>query len=130
MRLIGHLESEASARTFADFLYVQGIQNQIEFSKGEGWALWINEEEKIEGATELFSRFRENPDDPKYRTEATRAGALRDEQSKSDEAWRKRLQNRRQLFRPLTGVWFRPVNICVDRDQCGCFFTLALWRQL
>jgi len=31
MRVIGHLEKESQARTFADFLYVQGIDNQLDF---------------------------------------------------------------------------------------------------
>ncbi len=30
MRLIGHLQSESVARTFSDYLYVQGIKSQIE----------------------------------------------------------------------------------------------------
>jgi hypothetical protein len=47
MRLIGNLETEASARTFGDFLFVRGVENQIEFIKGEGWGIWINEEEQI-----------------------------------------------------------------------------------
>jgi len=110
MRLIGYLESETSARTFGDFLYVQGIENQVEFSKGDGWAVWINEEEQIENATKLLVDFREKPDDPKYRTEATRAETLRGEKEKSEEEWRKRLRNRRHLFRPLTGYGFGPLT--------------------
>ena len=110
MRLIGHLESEASARTFGDFLFVQGVENQIEFIKGEGWGIWINEEEQIAGASRLLSGFRENPDDPKYYTGATRAETLRAERAKSEEAWRKRLRNRRHLFRPLTGYGFGPLT--------------------
>ena len=110
MRLIGHLESEASARTFGDFLFVQGVENQIEFIQGEGWGIWINEEEQIAGASRLLSSFRENPDDPKYHAEATRAETLRAEHAKSEEAWRNRLRNRRHLFRPLTGYGFGPLT--------------------
>jgi GlpG protein len=110
MRLIGYLENETSARTFGDFLYVQGIENQIEFSKGDGWAIWINEEEQIENASKLLVGFREKPNDPKYQTEATRAGDLRAEKEKSEEAWRKQLRNRRHLFRPLTGYGFGPLT--------------------
>jgi len=110
MRLIGHLESEASARTFGDFLFVQGVESQIEFIKGEGWGIWINEEEQIAGASRLLTSFRENPDDPKYHTEATRAETLRAERAKSEEAWRNRLRNRRHLFRPLTGYGFGPLT--------------------
>ena len=30
MRMIGHVESEPLAQTFSDYLYVQGIKNQVE----------------------------------------------------------------------------------------------------
>src|SRR5438445_5657571 len=110
MRLIGHLESESSARTFGDFLFVQGIENQIEFDKGEGWGVWVNEEEQLESASNLLSGFRRNPTDPKYQSQATNAETLRAERAKSDEAWRKRLRNRRHLFRPLTVYGFGPLT--------------------
>src|SRR5437016_7332886 len=106
MRLIGHLETESSARTFGDFLFVQGVENQLEFSKGEGWGIWIKEEEKIQSAAKLLASFLENPSDPKYQQQATNAEALRAERAKSEEAWRNRLRNRRHLFRPLTGYGF------------------------
>ena len=40
MRLIGHIEEESAAHLFADFLYVQGIENQIE-KEPDGWGIWI-----------------------------------------------------------------------------------------
>ena len=122
MRLIGHLESEASARTFGDFLFVQGVESQIEFIKGEGWGIWINEEEQIAGASRLLTSFRENPDDPKYHTEATRAETLRAERAKSEEAWRNRLRNRRHLFRPLTGYGFGPLTFAFIAISVAVFF--------
>src|SRR5712692_3923377 len=121
MRLIGHLESEASARTFGDFLFVQGVENQIEFIQGEGWGIWINEEEQIAGASRLLSSFRENPDDPKYHAEATRAETLRAERAKSEEAWRNRLRNRRHLFRPLTGYGFGPLTFVLIAVSVAVF---------
>jgi len=118
MRLIGHLESESNARVFGDFLFVQGIENEIEFSRDEGWGVWVNEEEKIETASKLLVDYRNNPADPKYQQQATNAEALRAERARSDEAWRKHLRNRRHLFRPLTGYGFGPLTfvlivICV-----------------
>src|SRR5437660_1939291 len=110
MRLIGHLESESTARTFGDFLFVQGVENQIEFIKGEGWGIWINEEEQIASASALLSDFRKNPDDPKYHKQATKAETLRAERAKSEEVWRNRLRNRRHLFRPLTVYGFGPLT--------------------
>src|SRR6266571_4683104 len=103
MRLIGHLENETRARAFGDYLYVQGIENEIEFTKEQGWGIWVNEEEKLETAMKLLVAFRENPADAKYEAEGKSAATLRAQKAKNEEAWRDRLRTRRHLFRPLTG---------------------------
>ena len=130
MRLIGHLESESSARTFGDFLYVQGIENQVEFMKGEGWGVWVNEEERIESASKLLSGFRENPADPKYQTAAKSAEELRAERARSEEAWRKRLRNRRHLFRPLTGYGFGPLTFVLIAISVVVFLRSSFGNNL
>jgi len=121
MRLIGHVDNETSARTFGDYLYVQGVENQIEFSKGEGWAIWVNEEEKLEAATKLLTAFRQNPTDPKYAGKARSAPGLREERAKGEEAWRNRLRNRRHLFQPLTGYGFGPLTFVLIAVSVGVF---------
>src|SRR5258708_40176021 len=108
MRLIGHLESEASAQIFSDYLYAQGIEKQIEFTNGEGWEIWANEEEKIESASKLLVEFRKNHSVPKYQEQDMAAVGLRGERARSEAAWRKRIKNSRHLFRPLTGYQVRP----------------------
>ena len=130
MRLIGHLESESSARTFGDFLFVQGIENEIEFIKGEGWGIWIKEEEQIGDAFRLLSDFSNNPNDPKYRTEATNAEKLRAERVKDEESWRKRLRNRRHLFRPLTGYGFGPLTFVFIAISVVVFMRSQFGRNL
>lgn len=111
MRVIGHLANESSARTFGDCLYVQGIENQVEFQKGEGWAIWVNDEDKIESAVKLLAAYRENPADPKYESQARGAAELRERQEKRDAVYRKKLRDRRQLFRPLTAYGFGPLTL-------------------
>src|SRR6266511_3501207 len=54
MRLIGHLPSETSATTFSDYLYVQGITNEVEAEK-EGWAIWIHSEDECSQAKEMLA---------------------------------------------------------------------------
>ena len=56
MRLIGHLPNETSATTFSDYLYVEGITNEVEAEK-EGWAVWIHSEDEWTKAIELLSAF-------------------------------------------------------------------------
>src|SRR6266446_2984149 len=110
MRLIGHVPQEANARTFADYLYSQGIRNQTEPEQGQGWAVWIQDEDQIERATQMLTAFCENPADPKYETHARSAAQLRAKEQKDEEAYRKKLRNRRHLFRPLTAYGFGPLT--------------------
>ena len=113
MRVIGYLADETAARTFGDYLYVQGIENQVELHKPDGWAVWVKDEDKIESATSLLDVFRHNPADPKYRAHAKDASALREKEEKSEAAWRQKLRDRRQLFRPLTAYGFGPLTFAL-----------------
>jgi GlpG protein len=109
--MIGHLADEKAARTFADYLYVQKIESHLDYEKPDGWGIWINDEDRIEEAARLLTAFRANPADPKYRAEAKSAAELRAEAEKGEEAYRKKLRDRRQLFRPLTAYGFGPLTL-------------------
>jgi len=122
MRLIGHLAEEISARAFADYLYVQGIENQLDHDKNDGWGIWISDEDKIARANELLNDFRKNPSDPKYIKEAKSAEELRAKEEKDQETYRKRLHNRRHLFRPLTAYGFGPVTFVMIAISVVVFF--------
>ena len=110
MRLIGHLAEEKSARIFTDYLYVQKIESHIEFEKTDGWGVWINDEDKLKEAARLLTAFRLNPADPKYRAEANSASELRAEAEKDEAKYRKKVSDRRHLFRPLRDYGFGPLT--------------------
>jgi GlpG protein len=110
MRLIGHLADEPAARTFADYLCVQGIENQIEFHKEEGWAVWINDEDKIQRATSLLEVFRQNPTDPKYPAAGKGAAVLRAKEEKREAICRKKPHHPWQLLLPLRAYGFGPLT--------------------
>jgi len=110
MRLIGHLPDEPAARAFAGYLYVQGIENQIEFHKEEGWAVWINDEDKIENAASLLEAFRRHPTDPQYRAAEKSAAKSREQREKGEATFRKKVRDRSQLFRPLAAYGFGPLT--------------------
>lgn len=110
MRLIGHLTDESSARAFADYLYVQGIENQLEQDSKDGWGIWISDEDKITCASDLLTRFRQNPTDPKYAKEGKGAAELRAQEQKDQDSYRKKLRDRRHLFKPLTPYSFGPLT--------------------
>src|SRR5690349_18842193 len=112
MRLIGQLTTEASARTFGDYLYVQGIENRVE-NHENGWAIWVNDEDQLAGAARLLESYRANPADPKFQSQARSADNLRAGEEKRQEAYRKRLRDRRHLFRPLTAYGFGPLTFAL-----------------
>jgi GlpG protein len=98
MRLIGHLPNETSASTFSDYLYVEGITNEVEVEK-DGWAVWIHSEDEWTKAKELLLAFLGNPGDPRFRKQAGRARELRRKAAAEVEEMDDRVQDRTKVFR-------------------------------
>jgi GlpG protein len=121
MRLIGHLTTESGARLFGDYLYAQGIENRVEPQGAEGWAIWVVDEDKLENAASLLAEYRLKPDAPEYQAQAKSAAALRAEQAKDQEAYRRRLRSRRQLFRPLAAYGFGPLTFVLIAASVAVF---------
>ena len=109
MRTIGHLEGESKARAFGDYLFAQGMENQIEEDK-EGWAIWIHEEEHLDRAKAELIEYRANPANPKYQQAARVATDLREKKKQDQADYENRLKKRRHLFRPMTAYGFGPVT--------------------
>src|SRR5437016_4399303 len=122
MRLIGHLADESAARTFADYLYVEGIENQLEHEAKDGWGVWVSEEDKLGRATELLSAFRANPQSPEFRERAKAAAGLRANKAKGETEYRSKLKSRRHLFRPLTPYGFGPLTFVLIVASVAVFF--------
>lgn len=104
MRIIGHLETDKDARTFADFLYVQGVENETELD-GQQWAIWVHADDQIPTAAKWLEEFRAHPDDPRFLA-GSPAGKLRAQARAEDAAYRKRLVPARRLFPGLAGYRF------------------------
>jgi GlpG protein len=121
MRLIGHLADETAARRFGDYLYVQGIDNEVEEQPSQGWAVWINDEDKINGAALMLQRFRTDPGDPKYAGMTKEAAQLRAQGEESEAAHRKKLRHRRDLFRPMTSYGFGPLTFALIAASVAVF---------
>ena len=130
MRLIGHLANEASARTFADYLVVQGIENRIEFETEGGWAVWVSDEDKLQKAGSLLDAFRQNPSASRFQAEAKGATKVRAEQENDETAYRKRVRDRRHLFRPVTGYGFGFVTYGLIVVSVAVFLLSNLGEQV
>ncbi len=123
MRMIGLLDGEANAKTFSDYLYAEGIENQVEADKEGAWAVWIHAEEQLDRAKALLAGFRANPDAAKIQSSLKVARDLRDQKQKDQDAYEKRLKSRRHLFRPLRGYGFGPLTFVLI---CMCVVVFVL----
>lgn len=118
MRLIGYLQNESDARTFSDFLYVQGIKNNIEAESEGHWAVWIHGEDEISPARSLLQKYLENPKNPDYHEAAKQAHQQREQEEQRDSEAEKRHFDTRRIFRArgpfgVGPVTFALLSICV-----------------
>jgi GlpG protein len=128
--MIGHLPDEASARTFGDYLLVQGMENQLEHDGGQGWAVWIRDEDKLAAAGAALAEFTRNPKDPRYQAQGRSAGQVRAQAEKDQVAYEKRLKSRRHLFRPLTEYGFGLVTFILIAFSVAVFVLSSFGREL
>lgn len=110
MRLIGHLPSEASAATFSDFLYVQGITNSVESEK-EGWGVWIHSEDELAKARDLLRAYVGNPQDPQFHRQARQARELKQQEVQEEVAAEQRVFGRQQVFRSVLPFAAGPLTL-------------------
>lgn len=101
MRQIGHLENEVAARTFGNFLYVQGVENEVEADAPQGWAVWIHSEDELERAAKLLAEFRADPANPRYRLTAAGADELRALAEKERAAYARKSASGREIVQTL-----------------------------
>jgi GlpG protein len=120
MRVIGHLDNDKDARTFGDFLYVQGIENEAE-RDGERWALWVHSDDHIPDASKLLQEFRANPKDPRFQA-GSPAEKLREQAKAEDATYRKRVVRGRKLFPGLTSYGFGIVSYALIVGSVIVFF--------
>jgi GlpG protein len=110
MRMIGNLSDEAQARNFRDFLYVQGIDNQVETDKDGTWSIWVHSEEDLERAKSLLAQYQQNPADAKFQNNSKAAEELREQKRQEQASYEKRVKERRQLFQPMAAYGFGTVT--------------------
>lgn len=98
MRIIGQLPDEPKAKRFADFLFVSGIENQIEGEAEGRWSIWVYDEERLDEARRLLERYQSNPADPKIGRLAQQAESLRSQQIQEKLHYQKKVHEARQLL--------------------------------
>ncbi len=88
MRTIGNLESEGTANRFGDYLYVQGIENQMERDDDGTYSIWVLDEDHRARASELLQRFRAAPEAAEFQTAASAARQQRTHAARAESSRR------------------------------------------
>jgi GlpG protein len=127
MRMIGHLGNEAHARLFSDYLYAQGVENQVEPDRDGSWAVWVHAEEELEHATRQLHHFLQQPGDEKYRHAQDLAQDRRAEQQKLEAAAQKRQFDRTRLMpKRIYGIGITTLSLIV----ISVVLSFLFWSEL
>lgn len=113
MRSIGTIPPTLDAERFSDFLHAQGMPNMVEeTAPGEKWLVWVDNDDHLERAKGELDAFLANPEDSKYAGASKAANALRQQQSKKEQKWRKRFVDVRTSWGSAK-QWNCPVTIAL-----------------
>jgi len=98
------MDNETEARRLGDYLYAQGIPNDVDEDEGE-WTIWIHDDDQLTAAEAELNAFHSNPADIKYAKTSGTADRLHKEQAEEDKAVAKRqVDVRTQVFGQPTGA--------------------------
>ena len=91
MRSIGEISSESDAKLFGDYLYVEGIANDIDEEGGE-WTIWVHDDDQLDAASAALEKFIDDPANATFQKKSAKADRLR-----KQEAIEERMARQRQV---------------------------------
>jgi len=98
MRQIGNLPDEVLARKFSDYLYVKGIENEVDPSSDGSWTVWVLSDDKLADAAAKLEIYRNSPNLPEYDEDASQAESRRKLKEEENEKFRKKVYDRDRIF--------------------------------
>ncbi len=98
MRPIGRLPDEGQARRCGDFLYAQGIENQVDPDRHGGWEIWVLDDAHVAAAQQTFEDFTQHPDDPRFAEAVQTAKQKKREEQEDQTGEHVRMIDARTIF--------------------------------
>jgi GlpG protein len=98
MRLIGHLKTETSAKTFGAYLTSVDVPNLVEPEADGSWAVWVHNEDQIPEGQAALDQFQCNPADAKFQEAPKKAAALEQKLRVQEGIARKRTFSRDSIW--------------------------------
>lgn len=88
MRQIATLPDADAARTLSDYLLTLQIETQLQ-PEGNGWAVWVCDEDRVAKAREELADFLKDPADARFVNAGRAARALREREEHEERAYEK-----------------------------------------
>jgi len=98
MRTIGEFSNEQEARRLGDYLYANGIANDVDEEDGE-WMLWVHDDDQLPQAEAELAKFLSDPAAHRYAQAEGQAARLRKEEAQANaRAAKRQVDVRTQVF--------------------------------
>jgi GlpG protein len=98
MREIGTIADETQARFFSDYLYAEGIANDLQKDQQPLCHIWVHNEDQLIQARIMLSEFISDPQAPKFRAAVSLARQKRQQEHEDLKAFKKRMFTGQQIF--------------------------------
>jgi GlpG protein len=107
----GHIDTEEHAKILSNYLYIQNIENHVEYNNGS-WELWILDSDHLDKAEKQLADYMANPNNPEYAKSFELAEKKRIQHEKDLEEFQKKMYTRNRIFsrwrfsfKSVTGVF-------------------------
>ncbi len=103
MRQIGSISDSKHAATFGDYATVQGLDLEVERDDDGTYSVWVIDEEQLEQAEELLSKFQADPGAADFKGVEEKAAQVRKEQEEEEQAHQAKNFDSRDIVRARRG---------------------------
>mgnify|MGYP006418198931 CR=1 FL=1 len=98
MRKIGHIDETQAATRFSDYLYAQGVGNEIEGEDASGWDVWVHNEEQLESSKRELEVYLQDPEAKRYAAAEKTAEELHRKEKQDAAAFQKKVFDRNRIL--------------------------------
>jgi len=109
MRHIGSIPDQSDALRFGDYLLAAGMKNHVE-EGSNGWAVWVEDDDKLDAAKTELAAFLANPADGRYDAAVDQAEKIRVDEEKRQDRRRKQFRDMRTSWGG-SRQWAQPVTL-------------------
>jgi GlpG protein len=118
MRLIGHIEGEAQANLFSDYLSSLEIRSSVEPDTENQFAIWIFSEDQVDVGKKHLAEFLAHPSDPKFAVGAKQGEKFQAREREAEAKLSERVYTRDNIW-PTTAIG--PVTLALIVISVGVF---------